>query len=133
MNISSGDSDAANTAITNLQAALTSYGAISGPAAKDLFARDTLLPLNAGAIALAASLGRTLRDETVSNASTAVQPFTANTVELSRIVGELGAVRQLRALVHGLESAPQLPSEAPGVARLIVTTLQAVLAVAVVA
>ena len=128
MTISNDDSTAATAAITALNSALATYATKGDPTQKDLYARDVLLPLIASSITLAATLGQELLTELIANATTAVTPYVSNTVELNRVIGELGVLRALRGQVKGLSDASRIPSEAVNPARLIISIFTQVLA-----
>ncbi len=133
MNITSDQNTTANAGVTALQSALASYAAIYDPAAKNVFARDNLMPLNTEYSSLACTLGQALLTEQLSTAQTALTPYVLSQVELTRAVNELGAIRHLRGQVKGITDCSALDaSSAANRSGLIASVLQAVLAVAVV-
>ena len=126
MILTTDQTNAANAAITNLQAALSTYAGL-GTSAKDLYAGGTIFPLVSASLALCVTLGNTLAAEQQANADAALTPFEEDPIRTQIVVGLL-AFRSISNQTKALYLSGPNPATAIDSARLTVTIFQTVLA-----
>ena len=117
----------ANAAITNLQAALVTREGLGSPNAKDLYMVNALYPLVTASSALCLSLGNTLADELGADAEAALSPFEPTDFKRTQIAGTLQSFRTVKNAVRALYLACANPADALNAASLMVSIFQAAL------
>jgi hypothetical protein len=127
MTLTTDQTNAANAALTGLQAALSAYAALGNPGAKDLYQGSAIFPLIAPSLSLCFTIGNAMADEQQAEAYAAITPYQADP-NLTQIVGDLSAVRGIGNRLRQLNNLAGSPATALQSAELMVWIFQTVLA-----
>jgi hypothetical protein len=127
MTLTTDQTNAANTAITNIEAAQADFAALGDPNAKALYSAGTIFPIVTANLALCLELGNALAEEQQANAAAALAPFESDPI-LTQVVNALLAVRASVNKTHALAMNGSNPTVAVNSAALMLWIFQTVLA-----